>query len=282
MSYPDGELHCIVNEQQSQLASGQKEILQKLQEFDEEKRKNGETSQKCDQLVLYAPLKFLSSSENEDIKLVLSDTPGFGEAGVDKITDTVTVAVKELCGFILILNSDYMKSESELSLLRKLEQYHPELFSEFNRMLILVNGHENLYRAKNLSSKSASVTPEDVPLYISDYLNKPGFLDTQIPPEKIILFNALWALRSREWRSTSILEEGRKEAKTLFTDALQMLRYIGLEEKADELERDMSEANINTTLSLLEPFSKIEHIESLLHKMVVENGGTGIAGECSR
>ena len=206
--------------------------------------------------MLYAPLKFLSSSENEDIKLELSDTPGFGEAGVDKITDTVTVAVKELCGFILILNSDYMKSESELSLLRKLVKYHPRLFSELNRVLILVNGRENVYKDKTLSLKSASVTPEDVPTYISKYFKRPDFLDIQIPPEKIILFNALWALRSREWRSTSILKEGRKKAKTLFIDALQMLRYIDLEERADELERNVSEANINTTLSLLESFSK--------------------------
>ena len=30
MSYPDGELHCIVNEQRSQLATGQQEISKKI------------------------------------------------------------------------------------------------------------------------------------------------------------------------------------------------------------------------------------------------------------
>ena len=274
LSKPEGELHCIVDRTSSRLATGQQEISQKLFEFNEEVRRNGETTQKCDKLVLYAPIKFLTSGENEDIKLELSDTPGYGEAAAEKIAASVDIAVKDLCAFMLILNSQFLKSESEQKLLKKLSNYHPELFSELNRVLILVNGHENVYKDKKLSiSKSASVTPEEVPTYISKYFKKPDFLSFEIPPDKIILFNALWALRSREWRRVSILKQGPNKAKTLYTEALQMLRYIEKYDEADRLERNMTDENINTTLFLLESFSQIEKIENLLRNMVVEKGG---------
>ena len=116
-----------------------------------------------------------------------------------------------------------------------------------------------------------SVTPEEIPTYISNYFNES--LNIEIPPEKIILFNALWALRSREWKSVSILKEGPTKAKTLFGGALQMLRYIDLDGTADELEGNLTDENINIAISILEPFSQIENIESLLHNMVIKNGG---------
>ena len=275
VSTPEGELQCIVNQKNTQLASGQQEIAQKLLEFNDENRNKGETSQKCDKLVLHAPMWFLDSNENQGVKLEISDTPGFGEAGVKKISDTVNVAVKELCAFILILNSDYMKSESELKLLKKLVHYHPDLFSapELNRVLILVNGRESVYKEGKLHLESATVTPDKVPLYVSEYLKKPDFLNSQVPPEKIILFNALWALRCREWRSSSILAKGHKKAKTLYDEAILMLRYLNKDDQADKLEEEMTEKNINATITLLEPLTKIEDIESLLRKMVMENGG---------
>ena len=151
LSKPEGELHCIVDRTSSQLATGQQEISQKLFELHEEVRRNGEATHKCDQLVLHAPLKFLSSTEIEDIKLELSDTPGFGEAGAENIAVSVDVAVKDLCAFMLILNSQFLKSESEQLLLKNLSNYHPELFSELNRVLILVNGFENVYKDKKLA-----------------------------------------------------------------------------------------------------------------------------------
>ena len=148
MSKPDGELRCMGSTDNITLAVGQQEISQELLKLNEEVRKHGEQSQKCDPLVLYAPLKFLSSVENEGIKLELADTPGFGEAGAENIADKVDVVMKDLCVFMLILNSQFLKTESEQSLLEKLMKYHPELFSEMNRVLILVNGYENIYEDK--------------------------------------------------------------------------------------------------------------------------------------
>ena len=270
MSKPEGELRCIGSTDNTTLAVGQQVISHELLKLNEEVRKHGEQSQKCDPLVLFAPLKFLSTVENEGIKLELADTPGFGEAGAESIADKVDVVVKDLCVFMLILNSQFLKTESEQSLLEKLTKYHPELFSEMNRVLILVNGYENIYEDKKMGS-NMSLTPEEIPTYISNYFNES--LDIEIPPEKIILFNALWALRSREWRRESILKEGPKKAKTLFGDALQMLRYIDLDDKADELEGNLTNENINIVLSILEPFSQIENIENLLRNMMIKNGG---------
>ena len=267
---PEGELHCIANQKKTRLASGQQEITKKLHQFNEENRNKGETSQKCDKLVLYAPIRFLDSSENQGVKLEISDTPGFGEAGAANIADAVNIAVKELCAFILILNSDYMKSEPELKLLKELVKHHHGLFSELNRVLILVNGRESVYKEQ---LETATITPDIVPLYVSEYFKKLNFLEKQIPPEKIILFNALWALRCREWRHTSILKRDQKEAITLYEEAMLMLRYFNKDDEADKLRNEMSDDNIKTALSLLEPLTKIRNIESLLRKMVIENGG---------
>ena len=273
LSTPEGELHCIVNQKKTRLASGQQEVTKKLHQFNEENRNNGETSQKCDKLVLYAPVRFLNSSENQGVKLEISDTPGFGEAGAANIADAVNIAVKELCAFILILNSDYMKSEGELKLLKELVKHHHGLFSELNRVLILVNGRESVYKEKKLQLETATITPDVVPLYVSEYFKKLNFLEKQIPPEKIILFNALWALRCREWRHTSILKRDRKEARTLYDEAMLMLRYFDKDDEADMLINEMSEDNIKTAISLLEPLTKIRDVESLLREMVIENGG---------
>ena len=258
MSKPEGELHChsSTGKAPTHLASGQRDIFNRLKELNDKKRdKDKAEAVQCDKLVLNAPLQFLAESEIKDVKLELSDTPGFGEAGAKNIAKDVNITVKEMCAFVLIINSQNMRTASELNLLKDLIYYHPELFNKLNRVLILVNVHGNIYAEGKLSN-SASISPEEVPSYVSEYLKRPEFLDTEIPPERILIFNALWALRSREWKDPRVLKRDLKLAKILYDEAILMLRYINKSDEADDLEDDMSEENINTTISLLEPFSK--------------------------
>ncbi len=274
MSKPDGELYCRRKGKSNLLASGKIEINKKLFQFNEENRENKtNTMEKCDKLLLYAPLRFLIETDVENIKLELSDTPGFGEAGAKKVAASVNLAVKELCAFIWILNSNNLKTISEMNLLTELKHYHGELFSDsvLNRVLILINGHTNLYQESRLSPNSASVTPEKIPEYVSNYFDDPKFLGLKLAPEKFVLFNALWALRSREWSKT--FDPSLDNSKILYEEAMLMLRYLHEDGAANIYEKEMTEENIKNTLDLLQKGSNIGKVESLLHKMVVENGG---------
>lgn len=273
MSKPDGELHCTKGGKSNRLAEGKNEINQKLAQFNRENRDNTiETGQKCDKLILYAPLHFLADSETDlqNIKLELSDTPGFNDAGAKRVTASVNLAVKELCAFIWILNSNNLKTDSEMNLLRDLRRYHGELFSDsvLNRVLILINGHTNLYAEARLSPNSDSVKPETIPEYISNYFENPEFLGLKLAPEKIVLFHALWALRCREWSKT--IDHDLAKAKILYKEAMLMLTYIHEDDAADKYETEMTEENVKNTVELLLKGSNIQKVEKLLRNMVVE------------
>ena len=270
MSKPEGELHChgATKKAPTRLASGQRDIFKRLKELNDKKRdkdKAEAATVKCNKLVLNAPLQFLTESEIKDVKLELSDTPGFGEAGAKNIAKDVNIAVKEMCAFVLIINSQNMRTVSELKLLNELIHYHPELFNKLNRVLILVNVRSNIY-TEGMLSNSATLSPEQVPGYVSEYLKRPEFLNIEIPPDRILIFNALWALGSREWEFKQDLK------RTMFYEIMQVLPYFNKTKESNDIEGNMNEENINNTLSLLRPFSQIENVEHFLRMMVVENG----------
>ena len=269
-SKPEGELYCnTVDTERILLASGQKDIHRKLLKLNDETRdktKSEAGAVKCDKLILHAPLLFLA--DVRDVKLELSDTPGFGEAGEADIAKGVNITVKDMCAFVLIMNSQNMKTSTELELLHKLKYHHPQLFSKLNRVLILVNAHTNVYSEGALGIDNASVTPEKLPEYVSNFLKSPEFLNEDIQPQQVLVFHALWALRSRD----PIWPENVTKATILYNEALQMLRFVGKGKEADALKDDMSTENINRALSLLEPASQIESVEEQLRNMVVENG----------
>ena len=272
---PDGELYCIIEENPTRLAAGEREIFRKLLQLNTKARETNITdsataaaaTERCDKLKLHAPLRFLA--EVDDVKLELSDTPGFGEAGAKNISKDVNITVKDMCAFVLIMNSQNMKTDSELKLLNKLKFHHPKLFSKLNRMLILVNAHTSLYREYILTPNSASISPDNLHEYVSKFIGNPEYLNETIPPEQILVFHAQWALRAREWNDTNILEE--KKGKILYNEAMQMLRFVGKEEDADNLQPSMSAENVQKTISLLEPISQIQIVEEHLRSMVVKN-----------
>ena len=260
-SKPKGELYC--NTVNQSLASGQNDIHRLLLKLNNETRgesKSEADTVKCDKLILHAPLKFLEKVR--DVRLELSDTPGFGEAGEKDIAKDVNITVKDMCAFVLIMNSQNLKSSSELALLHKLKYHHPQLFSELNRVLILVNAHTNAYSEAALGIDNASVTPEELPEYVSTFLKSPEFLGEDIRPQQVLVFHALWALRSRDltlWPE----DPNCKKAKILYDEAMLMLQYVGKEEEA---------VNINRTRSLLGSVSHIVDVENHLRNMVVKNG----------
>ena len=114
-----------------------------------------------------------------------------------------------------------------------------------------------------------------MPEYVSNYFNNPDILGVKISPEKIVLFHALWALRSREWNKTKVLtlNPDSKKATILYEEAMLMLRYINEDDAAYKYEDDMTDENIKSTLELLQKGSNIEEVEKLLRRMVIENGG---------
>ena len=258
ISKPEGELYC------TSLASGQKNIHQML--LKKTRGSEAGTVNKCDKLILHAPLKFLEAVR--DVRLELSDTPGFGEAGE---ADIVNITMKDMCAFVLIMNSQNMKTSLEFELLHKLKYHHPQLFSKLsNRVLFLVNVHANAYSEAALTIDNASVSPEELPEYVSNFLKSPEFLDEDIQPQQVLIFHALWALRSRD---LTLWPKDRKKAKTLCHEALQMLRLVGKWEEVEDINcTNMSTENINRTLSLLGHASHIVNVENHLRNMVVKNG----------
>ena len=265
MSEPEGELQChsATTKVPTHLASGQRDICKKLEELND--RKRYKRTVQCDKLVLSAPLQFLAESEIKDVKLELSDTPGFGEAGAKNIAKDVNIAVKELCVFVLIINSQNMRTVSELKLLTELIHYHPELLIKLNRVLILVNVRKDIY-AEGMRSNTLSL--KKMPGFVSRYLEQNGL---KISSERILTVNALWALRSREWKDPEVLKQDPSLAEIQYNDAMQMLRYFNKSNEAKILQNEMNEENINTTISFLEPISEIEKVEKVLKTMIVKN-----------
>ena len=268
MSKPEGELYCITEEQITHLASGHKEIYQKLVTINRGFRTET-TLIKCDKLELHAPLQFLVSSDKQDLKFEIFNIPGDDEDGVENIAES---AIKNMSSFVIIFSSQTLKSDSESKLFKSLKN-HRQFFSKLNRMLILVNAHTMVYSEGVLSYDNASISPEKLPEYVLNYSKGPDFLNKEISPAQIHFFHALWALRTREWKDpTVLLKEDEEKAKLLYDEAMLMLRYVGEGEEADALKDDMSDQNINRIISLLEPASQIVNVEEHLRNTVVENG----------
>ena len=276
---PHGELHCSTEGDSTLLASRQKEIYQLLLSNDDSEvreldRDRAEVDMvKCHKLALHAQLQFLSKSDVQHVSFELF--PGFGEAGV---VEGVSTAIKDMYAVVVILDSSKpLKSSEESKLFKDLKHNHPELFSTLNdRLLILINAGTDVYSKGRLTRDNASILPEDLPVYVLNYIKGPDFNLIEISIEQILHFSALWALRSREWKDPSVLRED-KNAKTLYIEAMQMLRYVRNKEDADNLEDNMSlsDENIKKTSSLLEPISQIQMVENRLQN-VIESGASDL------
>ena len=150
------------------IASGREEISKHLTQLNENARGNKTIYH---ELTLRVPFLFLDNVER--VKLEVSDTPGFFEAAAMNITSESELAVKDMCAFILILNVQLLKTQSESELLNLLVQHHPRLFSKLNRVLILINALDVAY----FDDSKGTLKPDEIPEYVSEYLANPQILN---------------------------------------------------------------------------------------------------------
>ena len=265
-SSPQGVLYAIreKGDMPELVASGGEEISKHLNQLNENARGN---KTMYHELTLQAPFLFLDNDEK--VKLEVSDTPGFFEAAAMNITSESELAVKDMCAFILILNVQLLKTQSESELLNLLVHHHPRLFSKLNRVLILINALDVAY----FDDSKGSLKPDEIPEYVSEYLANPQILNLTIPPQHIIPMSAKWALKSRIWSANPASFLKSEDAKNQYEEALILLRRAGYEQETKPLE-EMTEENVLKVSSHLATLSQIETIERKFRQMLYKHGPT--------
>ena len=249
------------------LETGCEAIHDRLLKINRASRNNIHTG--YDKLHLYAPLIFLTNKV-QGVRFEVSDTPGLGEAGSEHFAIDSELAVRDMCAFVIIMKLDFLKTISEKDLLRNLSALHPKLFSNLNRILILINAYELSYEDKS----NHNLQPDEIQQYVSEYLREPNVLGKVIPHEHIIPFSALWGLRARMWLSNPRALLDDQDARNLFREAWIVLDRAGYDVNA--LKGERNEEKVRNISLLLEDFSRITKVESSLTRMLYDHGATVI------
>ena len=263
----NGELYGVMGERQDRLATGCQSIHDKLVEINVAARKDTQNSYR--KLILHAPLQFLMTNEVQGVRFELSDTPGLGEAASEHFSLASELAVRDMCAFVMIMKLDFLKTKAEAELLMKLSTHHPKLFTNLNRILILVNAYELSYRDKSKHNLQAN----EIQSYVSNYLREPNVLGKDIPEENIIPFSALWGLRARLWSADPDTLLKDPDARNLYNEAIIELDRGGYHE-VKSLKGERSKENVHKLSLLLEEFSHITLVESNLTNMLYTHGAT--------
>lgn len=262
----DGELYGVMGGKHNHLATGLQSIHDKLVELNEAARKHIQNGYK--KLFLHAPLQFLVTDKIQGVQFELSDNPGLGEAASEHFSLASELAIRDMCAFVMILKLDFLKTKAEADLLMKLSTHHPKLFTNLNRILILVNAYELSYKDRSPHSLQAS----DIPVYVSDYLREPNVLGKNIPEEHIIPFSALWGLRARLWSADPDTLLNHYDARNLYNEAIIELDRAGYGHEVESLKAERNEENVRKLSHLLEDFSHITLVESNLTNMLYTHG----------
>ena len=263
----DGELYGVMGKRHDRLATGCQSIHDKLVEINEATRKDTQNIYK--KLILHAPLQFLMTNEVRGVRFELSDAPGLGEAASEHFSLASELAIRDMCAFVMIMKLDFLKTMAEAELLMKLSTNHPKLFTNLNRILILVNAYELSYRDKSKHNLQAN----EIQSYVSNYLREPNVLGKDIPEENIIPFSALWGLRARLWSADPDILLKDPDARNLYTEAIIELDRGGYHE-VESLKGERSRENVHKLSLLLEEFSHITLVESNLTNMLYKHGAT--------
>ena len=261
-----GVLYGMTGERRDRLAIGYQNIHDKLVELNVATRKDSQNGYK--KLILHAPLQFLMTNEVQGVQFELSDTPGLGEAAAEHLSLTSELAVRDMCAFVMIMKLDFLKTKAEANLLMKLSTHHPKLFTNLNRILILVNAYE----LSNKDKSKHNLQANEIQAYVSDYLKEPNVLGKAIPKENIIPFSALWGLRARLWSANPDELLKGSEARNLYNEAIIELDRAGYE--VESLRGERSRENVRKVSLLLEEFSHITLVESNLTNMLYTHGAT--------
>ena len=261
----DGELYGVKGEKRIPLGTGHQSIHDRLVKFNNESRKDKHIG--YDTLYLHAPLTFLANKV-QSVQFELSDTPGLGEAGSEQFSFESELAVRDMCAFVVIMKLDFLKTKTESELLLSLSTLHPKLFTNLNRILILINAYELSHRDKSKHNLQA----DKIQGYVSNYLREPNVLGKDIPHKHIITFSALWGLRARLWLANPEFLLDGTDARNLYNEALIELDRAGYDVQLLRGERTIEKVH-NLSL-LLEDFSHIKHVESNLTQMLHDNGAS--------
>ena len=264
-----GELYGVKDGKYDLLASGHQSIHNKLLEIGRTVRQGVD---RYERIFLHAPLRFLMTDKLQGIQFELSDTPGLGEAASEHFSLETELAIRDVCAFIVIMRLDILRTNPEAELLMKLSKYHPKLFTDLNRILILVNGYDLSNRDKSKYNLQAS----DIPAYVSDYLRRINILGNgkNISKELIIPFSALWGLRARLWSADPDTLLKDSDARNQYNEAIIALDRAGYGHELESLKGERSRENVHKLSRLLEDFSHITLVESNLTNMVYMHGAT--------
>lgn len=262
----NGELYAVEEEggDVERIAEGEESISKALTELNTVIRDGNKTFHK---LTLNVPLLFLEGVDNANLEI--SDTPGLYEAAAKNITSESELAVKEMCAFVMILNIQLLKTQSETAVVKGLIDNHPEILSKLSRIMILVNAYDMAFFDDNRNR--GSLKPDEIPNYVSNYFLDPLIHGIMIPPEQIIPFSAKWALKSRVWSADPAGFLELKDARILYDEAVIMLERAGYEGELKHFDHVTGE-DIETISEFLLEFSHITTIEARLKKMLHENG----------
>ena len=166
-----------------------------------------------------------------------------------------------------------MKHKSESKLFKNLRRYHPDLLSELNRVLIIVNAYDLAFKDTN----DGSLHPSKISNYVSEYLQESSILGERIDPHHIIPISAMWALKAQEWGDDPDLLINDPKGNSQYNDALSVLDYANYSIQELLLYRDetLTREKVKKVSELLYGFSNITIVEQKL-KDVLQKNSEGI------
>lgn len=217
-------------------------------------------------LMLHAPILFLA--QVDEIELELSDTPGMYEAAAGNTTIDSNVAIEEMSAFILILNLQFLKTESEANIIKSLIKSHPNLFSKLSRIIILVNAYDVAF----LDDNKDTLKPFQIPSYVADYLQNPEIIGINITSDQVFPFSAKWALNARMWLADPSGFLKMENAKLLYDEAIVLAQRANNFESDWEPFEKVTPIDIENISAYLLEFSRMPEIEERLKSMLYENG----------
>ena len=168
----------------AKLESGSQLIRSKIKELNKKAHEVGETGYA--ELVLRAPILCLAGKEMT--KYEIYDTPGVSERKESVATTQANHALKGTAAVVLVISPDSADFESLTDFTDQIKQAHPSMMEEQSRIVVLINKHDKCYLVDEIV-ETYTWDPDTLKQYIGKQI--------AVPPEQIICFSALFALRAR-------------------------------------------------------------------------------------
>ena len=172
------------NNRLAKLESGSQSIRSKIKELNKKAHKVGETGYA--ELVLRAPILCLAGKEMT--KYEIYDTPGVSERKESVATTQANHALKGTAAVVLVISPDSADFENLTDFTDQIKQAHPSMMEEQSRIVVLINKHDKCYLVDEIV-ETYTWDPDTLKQNIGEQI--------AVPPEQIICFSALFALKAR-------------------------------------------------------------------------------------